>query len=153
MNTLIVYCTRYGATASTSEKIANGLRTEGFDVRVVNAKKEKVGSISEYELVIVGSGMQVMKWCGDAEKFLKKFQNELRQKNTAIFVSSDTQVIYKHDCDTESMEQDWKKNLEKKAEKYSLTPIALAMFGGIWDYNKMGFIARKTMGPLRGKMK
>ena len=153
MNTLIVYCTRYGATASTSEEIANGLRMEGFDVRVVNAKKEKVGSISEYELVIVGSGMQVMKWCGDAEKFLKKFQNELRQKNTAIFVSSDTQVIYKHDCDTESMEQDWKKNLEKKAEKYSLTPIALAMFGGIWDYNKMGFIARKTMGPLRGKMK
>ena len=38
---LIVYGTRYGATASTSEEIAEVLRTEGFDVRVVNAKEEK----------------------------------------------------------------------------------------------------------------
>ena len=152
MRTLIAYCTRYGATASTSEEIAKGLRDEGFDVRVVNTKKEKIGSISDYELVIVGSGMQVMRWCGDAEKFLKKFQDELRQKKTAIFVSSGTQVIYKHEGNTDSMEQDWKKNLEEKAEKYSLTPIALGLFGGIWDYNKMGFIARKTMGPLRMKI-
>jgi menaquinone-dependent protoporphyrinogen IX oxidase len=44
---LIVYGTRYGATASTSEEIAGGLRQEGFDVRVVNAKKDKVKDINE----------------------------------------------------------------------------------------------------------
>ena len=38
---LIVYGTRYGATASTSEEIAEMLRKEGFDVRVANAKKDK----------------------------------------------------------------------------------------------------------------
>jgi menaquinone-dependent protoporphyrinogen IX oxidase len=62
---LIVYGTRYGATASTSEEIAEVLRKEGFDIRVVNAKEEKVNDITEYELVIVGSGIQFNRWTGD----------------------------------------------------------------------------------------
>jgi len=37
---LIVYGTRFGATASTSEEIANVLRSEGLEVRVVNAKRK-----------------------------------------------------------------------------------------------------------------
>jgi len=56
MKTLIVYGTRYGATVGTSEEIAKVLRNERFVVRVVNAKEEKVLNISEYELIIVGSG-------------------------------------------------------------------------------------------------
>jgi menaquinone-dependent protoporphyrinogen IX oxidase len=35
--------------------------------------------------------------------------------------------------------------LEDKVAKYSLKPIALGFFGGVIDYNKMGFIARKGM--------
>ena len=46
MNTLIVYGTSYGATAGTSEEIANVLQAEGFDVKVVNAKEEKIKDIS-----------------------------------------------------------------------------------------------------------
>ena len=44
---LIVYGTRYGATANTSEVIADTLRQAGYEVKVVDAKKEKVQSISE----------------------------------------------------------------------------------------------------------
>jgi menaquinone-dependent protoporphyrinogen IX oxidase len=42
LKTLIVYGTRYGATAGTSEEIAKILSHEGFDVKVVNAKEEKM---------------------------------------------------------------------------------------------------------------
>jgi flavodoxin len=56
---LIVYGTRYGATEMTSEEIADVLRQEELDVRVVNLKNDKVKDISEYELVIVGSGIQI----------------------------------------------------------------------------------------------
>jgi menaquinone-dependent protoporphyrinogen IX oxidase len=56
---LIVYGTRYGATASTSQEIAATLRKEGIYVRVVNVKEEKVKNISEYDLVLVGSGIQI----------------------------------------------------------------------------------------------
>ena len=146
---LIAYCTRYGATASTSEEIAKGLREEGFDVRVVNVKKEKMKDISQYDLIIVGSGMKISKWCGEAESFIKKFHNELRQKKIAIFISSGAQAIHKHEGNIEAMDDAWKKNLIEKAEKYSLEPILLGLFGGVWDYNKMGFFFRKTMGPFK----
>jgi menaquinone-dependent protoporphyrinogen IX oxidase len=128
------------------------LREEGFEVRVINAKKEKVKDISEYEFVIVGAGLQMMRWCGEAEKILKKFQKELRQKKTAIFVSSGGRAIIKHDGDTVAMEDAWEKHLVDKAEKYSLDPVALGMFGGVWDYNKMSFVFKKTMGPFRMKL-
>ncbi len=152
MRTLIVYCTRYGATESTSEEIAKLLRAEGFDVRVVNTKKEKVKDISEYDLVIVGAGMQMSRWCKESENFLDKFQEELREKRTAIFISSGAKMIFEHDGLTMEMEDNWQKFLVDKVEKYSLNPVALAMFGGVWDYNKMGFVFKKTMGPFRMKL-
>ena len=76
---LIVYGTRYGATEMTSEEIADVFRKEGLDVKVVNLKDEKADDISDYELVVVGSGIQIGKWTKEPEKFLKKFQKELRK--------------------------------------------------------------------------
>ncbi len=69
LKALIAYGTRYGATTSTSEEIGKILREEGFDVKIVNLKVEKIKDISEYDLVVVGSGMQIGKWVGDAEDF------------------------------------------------------------------------------------
>ena len=82
---LIVYGTRYGATSTTSEDIAVVLRQKGFDVKVVNAKKDKVKDITEYELVIVGSGIQIHRWTKEPEKLLKKFEKELAKKKAALF--------------------------------------------------------------------
>lgn len=146
---LIVYGTRYGATASTSEEIAETLRKEGFDVRVVNAKEEKVRDIAEYELVIVGSGMKMGKWTKEPEKFLKKFQKELAKKKVAIFVSSGAQAIIEHEGKPEEIGKARREYLEEKVAKYSLRPIALGLFGGVWDYNKMGFFARKGMSAYK----
>ena len=145
---LIVYGTRYGATASTSEEIAEILRKEGFDVRVVNAKKEEVYDISEYELIIVGSGMKIDRWTKEPENFLKKFKKELMKKNVAVFVSSGVQAIYEYEGNSEAGERAQRKYLEEKAEKYSLNPIALTIFGGVLNFNKMGWMARKTVGQL-----
>ena len=152
MKAIIAYCTRYGATASTSEEIAKVLREEDFDVRVVNTKEEKVKSISEYDLVIVGAGLQMFRWCKESEKFLKKFQDNLRKTKTAIFVSSGAIAPMEHDGQTEEVADHWQKHLVDKAEKYSIDPIALGRFGGVWDYNKMGFVFKKSMGPFRMKL-
>lgn len=153
MKTLIAYGTRYGATAGTAEEISKVLQEEGHDVQVVDVKKDKIKSISEYELVIIGSGMRIFRWVGEAENFIKKFQDELRQKKTAIFVSSGAQAPLKHDNDTEAMDTAWRKYLVEKAEKYSLQPIMMAIFGGVWDYNKMGFPFKKTMIAFQDKLR
>lgn len=152
MKTLIAFCTRYGATASTSEEIAKVLREEGFDVNVVNLKTQKVKDISEYEFIIIGAGMQMFRWCKESEKFLDKFRSELREKKTVIFVSSGAQAILEYDGQTEELQDNWQKFLVDKVEKYSLNPVAIGMFGGVWDYNKMGFVFKKTMGPFRIKL-
>ncbi|MHA3963264.1 MAG: flavodoxin domain-containing protein [Candidatus Thorarchaeota archaeon SMTZ1-45] len=152
MKTLIAFCTRYGATESTSEEIATVLRDEGFDVRVVNTKKEKLKDISEYDLVLVGAGMQMFRWCKESDKFLNKFQKDFREKKTAIFVSSGAKAILEYDGQTSEMEENWQKYLVEKTEKYSINPVALGMFGGVWDYNKMSFVFKKTMGPFRMKL-
>jgi menaquinone-dependent protoporphyrinogen oxidase len=146
---LIVYGTRYGATASTSEEIAKVIRDEGFDVRVVNAKEEKVDNISEFDLVVVGSGMKMGKWTAEPEMFLKKFQKELAKKKVAIFVSSGAQAIIEYEGKPEEVGKAQREYLEEKAAKYSLRPIALGLFGGVWDYNKMGFFFRKTMSAYK----
>jgi menaquinone-dependent protoporphyrinogen oxidase len=151
MKTLIVYGTRYGATASTSEEIATVLRDEDFTVRVVNAKEEKVDDISEYELIIVGSGMKINRWTKEPENFLKKFQKELSKKKVVIFVSSAIKAIYDHEENSEELEKAQKKYLDEKAEKYSLKPVVMTIFGGVLNYDNMGWMARKTVGQLYRK--
>jgi menaquinone-dependent protoporphyrinogen oxidase len=142
---LIVYGTRYGATEGTSEEIAKVLRDSGLDARVVNAKREKIKDISEYDLIIVGSGMQMAKWTGAAQKFLEKFHKELSTKKVGLFVSSGAQK-------SEEIENARRQYLEDKASKYGLHPISMAVFGGVSDFNKMNFLFRKTLASLKPKL-
>ena len=136
MKALIAYATRYGATTSTSEEIAKVLREQGINVDIVNAKEAKIKDIVEYELVIVGSGIQIDRWTGEAEDFLKRFQKELAKKNVALFVSSGGQALAEHEGNPEKIGRGKKKYLEEKATKYNLQPIALGLFGGVYDFNR-----------------
>jgi menaquinone-dependent protoporphyrinogen oxidase len=151
MKTLIVYSTRYGATAGTSEEIANVLRGEGFTVKVVNTKEDKIEDISKYELVVIGGGLQMGRLTSETEDFLKKFQRELAQKKVAIFVSSAFKAVFEREGKTEELEKTRKMYLDDKAAKYGLSPIAVGLFGGIVDYGKMGLIARKAFGSMKAR--
>jgi menaquinone-dependent protoporphyrinogen oxidase len=156
---LIVYGTRFGTTAGTSEEIAKVLHDEGLEVRVVDAKKEKVKDVSGYDLVIVGSGMMMHRWTKEPENFLEKFQTELAKRKVALFVSSGAQALIEHDkkfvdfhfggktttiTGEEAIGMTRKKYLEEKAAKYNLQPVALAVFGGVYDYHHMPWWSGKA---------
>ena len=147
---LIVFGTRYGATESTSEEIARVLREEQAEVKIVNAKKEKVKDISGYDLIVVGSGIQMGKWTGEPENFLIQFQKQLPNKKVAIFVSSAAQALIEYEKKTAEIENN-RKYLEEKAAKYNLQPISMVIFGGVWDFNKMNFLFRKTLCQFQAK--
>jgi menaquinone-dependent protoporphyrinogen IX oxidase len=151
MKTLIVYGTRYGATAGTSEEIAKVLQSEGFEVKVVNAKEDKIKDISPFNLIIVGSGMQFARWTGEAEDFLKRFQKELLQKKVALFIST-MKTVTEREGKTDELKKTRKMELEEKVTKYNLQPLSLGFFGGVLDYNKMNIITRKTLGFLRPQL-
>ncbi len=143
-NALIVYGTTFGATKGTSEEIARILREQNFDVKIVNAQEEKVKDISNYGLIIVGSSLANCRWNSGAEDFLKKFRKEFENKKLALFVSS-VNPIAERERNMEEVAKLRKIALEDKVSKHNLKPIAMSLFGGILNYNKMGFIARKGM--------
>ncbi len=142
---LIAYGTRYGATTGTAKEIAKCLQDEGFEVKVVNLKEEKIKDISEFELIIIGSGMKMEMWTSKTKSFLNKFNNELKNKKVALFVSSGARALMEYKGESEEIERINKKYLEDKVSKYGLKPISMAMFGGIWDFNQMGKIYRKFL--------
>ncbi len=151
---LIVYGTRFGATANTSEEIGKILREQGLDVRVVNAKKEKIKDIAEYNLVVVGSGIAIGRWTGEPEDFLKRFKSELAKKKVALFVccgsASDTKS--KKEGEPSPAEAGMKKYLQEKAAKYNLQPATLGLFGGVYDFNTVPWYAKKVFEMERPRL-
>ncbi len=142
MRTLIVYGTRYGATASTAAEIAKVLRAGRMEVTVANAKEGKVKEVAAFDLIIVGSGMRIDKWTSEAEAFLKRFQKDLANKRVAMFVSSGAQALIEHDGNKELIGRGRTKYLEEKATEYGLHPISTGLFGGVWDFNRLPWWAK-----------
>jgi menaquinone-dependent protoporphyrinogen oxidase len=150
---LIVYGTRYGATASTSEDIAKVLRQEGLDVNIVNLKNAKVKDISDYDLFIVGSGIKINKWTKEPENFIKKYQEDLAKSKVALFVCcGSAEPLDEKEDKAKTLANARTKYLEEKAAKYHLQPIALGLFGGVYNFNKMGWFFRKSMSAVKPQL-
>ena len=150
---LIVYGTRYGTTANTSDVIADTLRQVGFEVKIVDVKKEKVQSISEFDLVIVGSGIQMGKWTSEPEDFIKKYQKELATKKLALFVScGGANPLSEGEQKDKELNNAKTKYLEEKATELKVNPIALGFFGGCYDFNKMSWFFKKTLSSIKPKL-
>jgi len=145
---LIAYGTRYGAAASTSQEIAKILSQNGFEAKVANLKEEKIKDIAEYSLVVVGSGIQINRWTGEPEDFLKKHQKELGTKKLALFVCYGSASSDKPEDKAEAQ----RKYLDDKALKYGLKPIALGLFGGVYNYNKEPWWGKKALEADRPRV-
>jgi menaquinone-dependent protoporphyrinogen IX oxidase len=88
------------------------------------------------------------KWTKESDEFLKSFQKELAQKKLAIFVSSAMKSLFECQGKMDDLQRIRKTHLDDRASSYQLHPIALGLFGGVWDKNKMGFIFRRTLSVL-----
>ncbi len=148
---LIVYGTRYGAAASTSEEIAKILRHEGIETQVVNAKDQKTKDINPYKLIIVGSGIQINRWTSEPENFLKKFRKDLENKKLALFVCCGSASL----IDSNQIEEAKKmktKYLDQKAQQLGVNPISYGFFGGVYNYNKEPWWAKKALDADRPRV-
>ena len=150
---LIVYGTRYGAAGSTAETVAEVLRQGGAEVKVADLKKEKVRDISDYDLIVVGSGIRINKWVAAAEKFLNKFRKELTEKKVALFVCCGSACPLDEQEDKSAVIERAKTNyLTEKAAAYNLRPVELGLFGGVYDFNNMSWFFRKVMGEVKTQL-
>ena len=149
---LVVYGTRTGTAAITAQEIALTLQKQGIEVRVVNAKKEKIPSIAEYDLVVVGSGIQMGRWTGEPEKFLKKFKEDLAAKKVALFVNCGSAAEKLNPDKPEIAANAKRKYLEEKASKYDLNCVMFGFFGALYNFNTMSWIMKKGMESERPKL-
>ena len=92
----------------------------------------------------VGSGVACGRWVKEAEDFLKKFKKDFENKKLGLFVSSVEPISVK-ERNTAEVAKMHKIDLEDRVAKYGLKPVAMGFFGGIIDFNRMGFLTRKGM--------
>lgn len=134
--TLIAFGTRFGATAKSSEVIAQVLKDKfNHEVEVVKlSSNTKSIDITIYDNVIVGSSLAMFSWTKRARKFLK---NDFSGKKLFVFISS--AVLTYPALEKGEMDKYRKRKgrfLDRIVKKNAnIEPTSTAVFGG-WIENK-----------------
>jgi menaquinone-dependent protoporphyrinogen oxidase len=82
---LVVYATKYGATAGIAEKIGQVLRDAGWTVDVQQAGQ--AGDPAAYQAVVLGSAVYIGRWRKEAVHYLKTHEQALAQRPVWLFNS------------------------------------------------------------------
>ncbi len=140
---LVCYGTRYGSTGEIAENIAEVLRSRGAEVEVVNLKKGRVHNLDAYDLVVVGSGIQMGRWTKEPLNLIRKNREALSHKKVAFFVSC-LSVAKPEAC--EQAQRDY---LDKIVSEFpEIRPISLGFFGGLIDPTRGNFMTKSIMKAL-----
>ncbi|TFH10103.1 MAG: nitric oxide synthase [Candidatus Thorarchaeota archaeon] len=140
---LICYGTRYGSAGEVSEHVAETLRNRGATADVIDLKKGKVTNLDTYDLIVVGSGIQMGKWTKEPLKFLKKNREILSRKKVALFVSC-MSAAKPETCN--QARRDYLDNIA--AEFPDVTPISMGLFGGMIDSSRGNIMTKAIMQAL-----
>jgi menaquinone-dependent protoporphyrinogen oxidase len=137
---LVAYSTRYGSTEEVAEAVAAELRECGYtvDLRLLR----EVRRLDGYGAVVLGAPLFMFHWHKDALGFLARQQAALTHMPIAIFALGP--VHEPHD------EAEWKDSwaqLDKELAQFPwLKTVALEMFGGKYDPEKLGFPLKMFAG-------
>ena len=85
---LVAYGSKYGSTAGIADAIGGTLQELGIEADVRPAAD--VHRIDQYDMVVVGGGVYVGRWHGDAAAFVKRFEEQLLDRPTWLFSSGPT---------------------------------------------------------------
>jgi menaquinone-dependent protoporphyrinogen IX oxidase len=140
--TMIVYGTRYGATAEVAQEIAGLFEKQfGLSVQVIDLSRQKITDISGYDNIVIGSGIKMGRWVGKAKKFLKM---NFEGKKLAVFVCSGR--AGEPDSYAYALENYIKKVLSKYLK---VQPVAYEAFGGRKPLKDSTFHDNRDWGKIR----
>ncbi len=151
-NVLIAYGSRYGSTEEIARAIAKTLEQVGLNTQLLDLKRTKQKEwpqLEPFDAILVGSGIKMGRWTGEASSFLKKHADALKVLKAkglivGIFVS----------CGTASTPEKRQEAREKYIEKVVTdlgirdTVDACDAFGGVYDLSPsapMGFLDKKML--------
>jgi menaquinone-dependent protoporphyrinogen oxidase len=124
---LVTYASRTRSTQSVADAIAEVLVKRGasVDMRFIL----DVSDVSPYDAIVIGSSIRTGHWLPEATRFIKIYQEQLRQKSVAYFVVCMT--LY----------QNTPENREKILSALNpmcqiVKPVDIGLFGGILERKK-----------------
>jgi menaquinone-dependent protoporphyrinogen oxidase len=85
MKALVAVASKYGATEDIARAIGAALAGRGVPVEV--KRVDDVGSLGEFEAVVVGSGIYAGRWLKSARSFVDRFAGELVERKVWLFSS------------------------------------------------------------------
>ncbi len=140
---LICYGSRYGSTAEVAETMANVVKNLGKDIDLVDLNNSSPSSnISEYDLVVIGSGIRAGQWTGGPMDFMRNNVDELKKRRVALF------VVCGYAASEDKCDQAQIDFLDKIAEEIGLSPASTGLFGGVFDMKKYNFVVRKLVKSI-----
>jgi len=130
MKTLIAYATKCGTSETASKMIDEKLEEKA---KIVNLEKEKIGSLEEFDFVLIGGSIYMGRVQGAVKKFLKKNEKALLRKRVGLFLACG---------EPEKFEDYFNAFLSEKIFKHAeiLTSIGFAYY-----IEKMGPLSRKIV--------
>jgi menaquinone-dependent protoporphyrinogen oxidase len=142
---LVAYATKHGATAEIAEKIGQTLREAGLPADVLPAKR--VGDLTPYKAVVLGSAVYVGHWRKEAIEFLKANEKALTGLAVWLFSTGPTGK-----GDPAGLMKGWRfpKALQPVADR--IQPREIAVFHGALDQKKLSMVdkwmIKKVKAPL-----
>jgi menaquinone-dependent protoporphyrinogen oxidase len=85
MNVLVAYASKHGSTAEIAEVIARVLTEAGCAVELRRASM--VGSMEEFDAVVIGSSIYIGQWHADAMRFIDEHERALQGTEVWLFSS------------------------------------------------------------------
>ncbi len=141
---LICYGTRYGTTTEVVQDMSNTARELGAQVDVVHLEKgTPFPDPEEYDLVIIGSGIQAGQWTKRPLKYIEEKLDSLSKTKVALFVVSG------YAGDPDKVLEAQANYLDIMSEKYlGLSPISTALIGGMFEFKKYNLVIRALVKSM-----
>ena len=134
MKTLIAYATKRGFTKKCAELLSEKLNGE---VEIVDIKKSKNIDVNIYKNIIIGGSVYMGKIRKEVPDFCNRNMDKLLDKNIGLFI-----------CGLAEGEVA-KKELEACfPEKLSNNALAIDIFGGEYNFDKMNFIEKTIIKKI-----
>ena len=135
---LVVYGSKYGATAEIAEALGSALEASGLEVDVQRARS--VRSLEGYRAAIVGSAVYAGRWRGDALRFLGDHRDWLAQHPVWLFSSG---PVGEDDEDADAAETErWTKPKKVRELAEEISALDHVVFGGKIDEDR-GLIRKR----------
>ncbi|MBU1660124.1 MAG: flavodoxin domain-containing protein [Chloroflexi bacterium] len=132
---LVAFATKYGATAEIAEKIGQVLREAGLRTDVLSM--DRVGDLTPYQAVVLGSAVYIGLWRKEAATFLKSNEKALTERSVWLFSSGPT-----GEGELAELTEGWRfpKSLQLVADR--IQPRDITIFHGDVDMKKLNFIEK-----------